>query len=150
MWAFRRTPYSLDMCCIFPYRTKMNTVCIFSHNCRKLSTAQMSVQLTDMTNDHKTRLIVETPPVTLKNWPMIATLIISLGENKRTLSDKPRNCIYNWVLWLPIKHIQMNIESYYIPGTHSAHLWQQTVVFNCFSRLFRHTYLLPDSVTLRC
>ena len=26
VWAFRRTPYSLAMCCIFPYRTKMNTV----------------------------------------------------------------------------------------------------------------------------
>ena len=55
VWAFRRTPYPLDMCCIFPYRTKMNTVCIFSHDCPKLSTAQISVQLTDMTNDHKTR-----------------------------------------------------------------------------------------------
>ena len=49
VWAFRRTPYSLDMCCIFPYRTKMKTVCIFSHDCRKLSAAQISVQLTDMT-----------------------------------------------------------------------------------------------------
>ena len=39
----------------FQYRTKMNTVCIFSHDCRKFSTAQISVQLTDMTNDHKTR-----------------------------------------------------------------------------------------------
>ena len=33
----------------------MNTVCIFSHDCRKFSTAQISVQLTDMANDHKTR-----------------------------------------------------------------------------------------------
>ena len=33
----------------------MNTVCIFSHDWQKLSTAQISVQLTDMTNDHKTR-----------------------------------------------------------------------------------------------
>ena len=31
----------------------MNTVCIFSHNYSKLSTAQRSVQLTDMTDDHK-------------------------------------------------------------------------------------------------
>ena len=73
----------------------MNTVCIFSHDCSKLSTAQISVQLTDMTDDHKTRrrsvpahnmhttcihvvqwsavladpdirLIVETPPVIVK------------------------------------------------------------------------------------
>ena len=43
------------MCCIFPYRTKMNTICIFSHDCPKLSTAQISVQLTDMTDEHKTR-----------------------------------------------------------------------------------------------
>ena len=56
VWAFRQTPYSLDMCCIFQYRTKMNnTVCIFSHDCPKFSTAQRSVQLTDMTDDHKTR-----------------------------------------------------------------------------------------------
>ena len=55
VWAFRRTPYSLDMCCIFPYRTKMNTVCIFSHDCPKFSTVQISVQLTDMTDGHKTR-----------------------------------------------------------------------------------------------
>ena len=41
------------MCCIFRYRTKMNTVCIFSHNCPKLSTAQRSLQSTDMTDDHK-------------------------------------------------------------------------------------------------
>ena len=33
----------------------MNTVCIFSHDCPKFSTAQISVQLTDMTNDHNTR-----------------------------------------------------------------------------------------------
>ena len=39
VWAFRRTPYFLDKCFIFPYRTKMNTVCIFSHNCPKLLTA---------------------------------------------------------------------------------------------------------------
>ena len=33
----------------------MNTVCIFSHDFPKLSTAQISVQLTDMTDEHKTR-----------------------------------------------------------------------------------------------
>ena len=52
VWAYRRIPYSFEMTCIFPYRTKMNTVCIFSHDCQKFSTAQISVQLTDMTNDH--------------------------------------------------------------------------------------------------
>ena len=52
-YKVRRTPYSLDMCCIFPYCTKMNTVCIFLHDCPKLSTAQRSVQSTDMTDDHK-------------------------------------------------------------------------------------------------
>ena len=55
VWAFRRTPYFLDICCIFLYRTKINTVCIFSHDCPKLSTSQICVQLTDMTDDHKTR-----------------------------------------------------------------------------------------------
>ena len=29
--TLRITPYSLDECCIFPYRTQMNTVCISSH-----------------------------------------------------------------------------------------------------------------------
>ena len=33
----------------------MNTVCIFSPDCPKLSTAQISVQLAVMTDDHKTR-----------------------------------------------------------------------------------------------
>ena len=33
----------------FLYRTKMNTVCIFSHDCLKLSMGQISVKLTDMT-----------------------------------------------------------------------------------------------------
>ena len=33
----------------------MNTICIFSHDGPKLSTAQISVQSTDMTDDHKTR-----------------------------------------------------------------------------------------------
>ena len=55
VWAFRQTPYPLYMCCIFPYRTKMNTVCIFSYDCPTFSTAQISVQLADMTNDHNTR-----------------------------------------------------------------------------------------------
>ena len=26
--AYRLTPYALDECCIFPYRTQMNTACI--------------------------------------------------------------------------------------------------------------------------
>ena len=30
----------------------MNTVCIFSHDCPKFITAQIIVQLTDMTDDH--------------------------------------------------------------------------------------------------
>ena len=30
VWAFRRTPYSLDMGCIQPYRTQINTTSIFS------------------------------------------------------------------------------------------------------------------------
>ena len=53
VWAFRRTPYSLDMCSIFPYRTIMNTVYFFSHDCSKLSTVQISVQLSDMTDDRR-------------------------------------------------------------------------------------------------
>ena len=32
VWAFRRTPYSLDMCCIFTHLTKINNVCIFLHD----------------------------------------------------------------------------------------------------------------------
>ena len=53
VWAFRRTPYSLDMCCIFSYCTKMNTVGIFSHNCPNISKAHRSVQPTDMTTDDR-------------------------------------------------------------------------------------------------
>ena len=68
-----KVPYSSDMCCIFQYRT--NTVFIFSHDCPELSTAQISVQLTVMTDDHMTRrrshyashIIVETPLVSERN-----------------------------------------------------------------------------------
>ena len=41
------------MCCIFSYCTKMNTFCIFSHDCPNISTAQRSVPSTEMTDDHK-------------------------------------------------------------------------------------------------
>ena len=53
VWALRWIAYLLDMCCIFPYRTKMNTVCIFSHDSPKLSTTGRSVQSTDMTFVYK-------------------------------------------------------------------------------------------------
>ena len=67
-----RTPYSLDTCCIFPYRTKINIICIFGHDCSKLSTAQRSVQSTDMTDDHKVvnpRRSVDSIPCSLAVGP---------------------------------------------------------------------------------
>ena len=49
VWAFRRTPYSLDMCCIFQYRTKNEQRLYFLtrsdytwHNCHRV---QFKVQL---------------------------------------------------------------------------------------------------------
>ena len=32
VWAFRRTPHSLDMCVFSNIARKMNNVCIFSHD----------------------------------------------------------------------------------------------------------------------
>ena len=66
VFAYRLTPYSLDECCIFQYRTQMNTICI---SCSMYTTCIHVVQGSAVLADTDIRLTVKAQPVSVRIEP---------------------------------------------------------------------------------
>ena len=111
VWAFRRTPYSLDMCCISHIERKINNVCIFSHD-QVMHHIKLPYIVLNLQLEYDRRLIPqhsvwEVRYISLQSlirrpyWKMAAIATagrIWLGPTLKYLIDGYFSCVPNFIL----------------------------------------------------